>query len=146
MTEQFINRVKEMKWLQEAYQNASESGQLLVLYGKRRVGKTELVTHFLKDKPHIYYLANRTTKREQLQSVTSVFMAGLGDTYIAGSSFPNWREFFDYLIKKVEERKESNQPITFVVDEFPYLVSPKPAIKTEVADCNCSALVVLFAR
>ncbi len=122
MTEQFINRVKEMKWLQEAYQKASESGQLLVLYGKRRVGKTELVTHFLKDKPHIYYLANRTTKREQLQSVTSVFMAGLGDTYIAGSSFPNWREFFDYLIKKVEERKESNQPITFVVDEFPYLV------------------------
>ncbi len=130
MAEQFINRTKEMKWLQEAYQNASKSGQLLVLYGKRRVGKTELVTHFLKDKPHIYYLANRTTKGEQLQSATSVFMAGLGDTYIAGSSFSNWREFFDYLINKVEERKESNQPITFVVDEFPYLVEADGGISS----------------
>lgn len=122
MAGQFINRVKEVEWLKGAYKEASKSGQLLVLYGKRRVGKTELVTHFLKDKPHIYYLANRTTRGEQLQSATSVFTAGLGDTYIAGSSFPNWRDFFDYLIKKVGERKESEQPIALVIDEFPYLV------------------------
>jgi len=118
----FINRVKELEWLEEAYQKASESGQLLVVYGKRRVGKTELITHFLQDKPHVYYLANRTTKGEQLQSATSVFMSGLGDTYIAGSSFSTWREFFDYLIKKTGERQKSEQPITLVFDEFPYLV------------------------
>lgn len=122
MTKQFINRIKELEWLQEAYQKASQSGQFLVIYGKRRVGKTELVTHFLKDKPCVYYLANKTTKGEQLQSATSVFMSGLGDTYISGSSFPNWREFFDYLIKKVGERKESDPPIALVFDEFPYLV------------------------
>src|SRR3989338_2821114 len=101
MANHFINRVRELKWLDEAYQKSSESGQLLVLYGKRRVGKTELATHFLKDKPHIYYLANRTTKGEQLQSATAVFTTGLGDNYIVGSSFPNWREFFNYLIKKI---------------------------------------------
>lgn len=122
MTKQFINRVKELEWLGGDYRKASESGQFLVVYGKRRVGKTELVTHFLKDKPYVYYLANRTTKGEQLQSATSVFMSGLGDTYIAGSSFSNWREFFDYLIKKVRERQKSEQPITLVFDEFPYLV------------------------
>lgn len=122
MTGQFINRVKELEWLQEAYQKASQFGQFLVIYGKRRVGKTELVTHFLKNRPYIYYLANKTTKGEQLQSATSVFMTGLGDTYIAGSSFPNWREFFDYLMKKVGEKKESDPPITLVFDEFPYLV------------------------
>lgn len=122
MPKQFINRVKELEWLEGAYQKASDSGQFQVLYGKRRVGKTELVTHFLKDKPYVYYLANRTTKGEQLQSATSVFMSGLGDTYIAGSSFPNWREFFDYLIKKVEKKQESKQPIVLIFDEFPYLV------------------------
>lgn len=118
----FINRAKELEWLEGAYRKASRSGQFLVMYGKRRVGKTEMVTHFIKDKPSVYYLANRTTKGEQLQSVTSVFMAGLGDTYIAGSSFPNWREFFDYLMKKVEKRRKSPQPLVLIFDEFPYLV------------------------
>lgn len=118
----FINRAKEVEWLEGAYRKASRSGQFLVMYGKRRVGKTELVTHFIKDKPSVYYLANRTTKGEQLRSVTSVFMAGLGDTYIAGSSFPNWREFFNYLIKKIRERKKSERPLALVFDEFPYLV------------------------
>src|SRR3989338_6784085 len=117
MSLQFINRTQELAWLEDAYQKASRSGQFLVLYGKRRVGKTELVTHFLKKKPSIYYLANRTTKGEQLQSVTSVFMSGLGDTYIVGSSFPNWREFFDYLIKKTGERPKSEQPLALVFDE-----------------------------
>lgn len=121
MAKQFINRTKELEWFENAYQKASETGQFLVLYGKRRVGKTELVTHFLKNKPYIYYLANRTTKGEQLQSATSVFMTGLGDTYIAGSSFPNWREFFDYLIKKVGARPKTEQPVALVFDEFPYL-------------------------
>lgn len=122
MTKQFINRVKELEWLEGAYRKASELGQFLVIYGKRRVGKTELATHFLKNKPHVYYLANRTTKREQLQSATSVFMSGLGDTYIAGSGFSTWREFFDYLIKKIGERQKSKQPIVLIFDEFPYLV------------------------
>lgn len=130
MTKQFINRVKELKWLENAYQKASDSGQFMVLYGKRRVGKTELITHFLKDKPYIYYLANRTIKEEQLQSATSVFMTGLGDTYIAGSSFPNWREFFDYLIKKIRERSKSEQPIALVFDEFPYLTEADKGVSS----------------
>lgn len=125
----FINRVKELSWLEEAYQKAGESGQLLVIYGKRRVGKTELVNHFLKGKPYVYYLANRTTKSEQLQSVTSVFTKGLGDNYIAGSGFSTWREFFDYLIKKIAERK-SKKPIVLVFDEFPYLAEADSGISS----------------
>lgn len=118
---QFINRVKESAWLEEAYKKASKDGQFLVLYGKRRVGKTELVTHFIKNKPFIYYLSNRTTKNEQLQAATSVFMSGFSDTYLTGSSFSNWREFFDYLLKKVKERAKSALPMVLIFDEFPYL-------------------------
>lgn len=126
----FINRVKELSWIEETYRNASKSGQFLVVYGKRRVGKTELLTHFAKNKPCVYYLANRTVKSEQLQSATSVFMAGLGDTYVAGSSFPNWREFFDYLIKKIGERKKSEPPIILIFDEFPYLVEADEGVSS----------------
>ncbi|MDO8515450.1 MAG: ATP-binding protein [bacterium] len=110
----FINRINELKWLDEAYKKARKEGQLLVLYGKRRVGKTELVTHFIKTKPHVYYLANRTTKEDQLRSATNVF--GFTNT-----NFPSWREFFDYLIKDLKRRKKSAPPVVLVFDEFPYL-------------------------
>ena len=126
----FVNRLKELSWLEDAYQKASKTGQFLVVYGKRRVGKTELITHFVKDKPNIYYLANRTVKNEQLQSATSVFMAGLSDTYIPGSGFSNWREFFDYLIKKVGEKQKSKQPLILIFDEFPYLAEADNGISS----------------
>lgn len=130
MIQSFINRVKELEWLEGAYEHASQYGQFLVVYGKRRVGKTELITNFIKNKPSIYYLANRTTKMEQLQSATSVFMAGFFDTYIVGSTFPNWREFFDYVIKKAGERKKSEKPLVIIFDEFPYLVEADGGISS----------------
>jgi AAA+ ATPase superfamily predicted ATPase len=114
----FINRIREMQWLEESYQKAEKEAQLLVLYGKRRVGKTELIRHFVADKKHIYYLATRTTTEEQLQSATSVFASGLGDTYLRAGNFANWRDFFDYLGKKIQERDER---IVLIVDEFPFL-------------------------
>lgn len=129
MIRTFINRKEELKWLAEAYRKASGQGQLLVIYGKRRVGKTELVTHFFQGKPCVcYYLANRTTKEEQLRSATAVFAAGLGDSYLTGAGFPGWREFFDYLIKKVGERRKPNKPQVLIFDEFPYLAEADKGI------------------
>lgn len=130
MSFRFINRVKELEWLETAYRAAGRSGQLLIVYGKRRVGKTELVTHFLKNKPHVYYLANRTTGKDQLQSAGGIFAAGLGDAYLAESGFPNWRVFFDYLIKKIKERGKAKRPIVLVFDEFPYLAEAEGGISS----------------
>src|SRR5437868_745296 len=115
---QFINRKNELTWLEESYKKASTEAQLLVLYGKRRVGKTELIRHFVANKRHIYYLATRTTSEEQLQSATAVYASGLGDTYLQAGSFQTWRNFFDYLGKKVKEQQE---PIILIFDEFPFL-------------------------
>lgn len=116
----FINRVSELAWLESCYKKADDSGQLLIIYGKRRVGKTELVTQFLRGKPSIYYVANRTTKIEQLASATQVFSTGLGDTFMAPAGLASWRDFFDYLIQKVENRKDA-EPLVLVFDEYPYL-------------------------
>ena len=114
----FINREQELAWLNGCYEKARETAQLLIVYGKRRVGKTELMKHFIEGKPHIYYLANRTTSEEQLRSATSVFAQGLGDDYLKPGSFQHWRDFFDYIGKKIKER---NEPMIVIFDEFPYL-------------------------
>ncbi len=50
----FINRKKELEALGAAYKDSK--AQFIVIYGKRRVGKTELVKQFFKNIPHIYFL------------------------------------------------------------------------------------------
>lgn len=119
ISNQFINRIKELAWLNERYEAINKEAQLLVIYGKRRVGKTELVRHFLNDKPHVYYLANRGNAELHLQSAISVLTEKLGPTSLPGTAFYTWREFFDYLGKVTQDLKG---PMVLVFDEFPFLV------------------------
>lgn len=49
----FIGRESELNFLEDKYSQAS--GQLVVLYGRRRVGKTETLRQFCKDKPHVFF-------------------------------------------------------------------------------------------
>ena len=119
MAIKFINRKEELNWLNRQYKQTKTEAQLLILYGKRRVGKTDLVKHFISNKRSVYYLANRTTTQAQLQDATNVFSSEFGDKHISSSQFANWRAFFDYIGKKV---KESKQRTILVFDEFPFLV------------------------
>lgn len=50
----FIGRETELKFLEDKYNE--KKGQLIVLYGRRRVGKTETLREFCRDKPHIFFL------------------------------------------------------------------------------------------
>ncbi|WP_321416542.1 ATP-binding protein [uncultured Methanomethylovorans sp.] len=56
MFSNFINRVQELEHLNKEYSSGYFS--FTVIYGRRRVGKTELIQHFIQDKPHIYFLAD----------------------------------------------------------------------------------------
>ena len=49
----FIGRERELQFLQDKYNE--KKGQLIVLYGRRRVGKTETLREFCKDKPHVFF-------------------------------------------------------------------------------------------
>ena len=60
----FIGREKELKFLQDKY--AEKKCQLIVLYGKRRIGKTETLREFCKHKPHIFYSCTQSTDQIQL--------------------------------------------------------------------------------
>ena len=61
----FIGREAELKFLNDKYED--NGGQLIVLYGRRRVGKTETLREFCKGKPHVFFSCTQTTDRAQLQ-------------------------------------------------------------------------------
>ncbi len=115
----FINREDELHFLNEKWQ--SDGAQLIVVYGKRRVGKTELTLRFSKDKPHVYLLCERIPLRIQLKKFTETLGSYFQDEFLPPEGFGDWETLFKYLAGK-------NQKLVVAVDEFPYLIETDPAV------------------
>src|ERR1035441_1675538 len=122
MSNQFINRTKETSWLEESYQKAYQEGQLLILYGKRRVGKTELLKHFSQERQTIYFVAERGIAQDQLRTAKDIFADGFDDVLMRSVEIQSWRNLFLYLGQKLEGRTD---PLALVFDEVPYLAAAR---------------------
>ena len=79
----FIGREAELKFLNDKYQE--KSGQLIVLYGRRRIGKTETLREFCKGKPHVFFSCTQTTDRVQLRNFSSRILTRV-ENYISENS------------------------------------------------------------
>ncbi len=113
----FINRELELRVLNERYQNSK--AEFIVIYGRRRVGKTEIIKQFCKDKPHLYYLADKSNPKLQLQKIVGMVAEKLGERT---PLITDWEDFFKYISEKAKKR------FIFIVDEFPYLIKAHPPI------------------
>lgn len=118
----FINREKELAFLEERW--TSRKPQFIVIYGKRRTGKTELAKHFLKDKPALYFLADGRNENEQLKELGKMAGKQFNDPILSSRGFADWLEVFAYLKNKI------TSPFVLAIDEFPYLVGANKAVSS----------------
>ena len=114
----FVDRETELSFLRRSWQE--DKSQLVVIYGKRRIGKTALVKEFSKDLPHIYFLADKAPDRDQLTQLSEKVGLYFQDDFLLSRGFGTWRDFFKYI--------KSKGKFTMIVDEFPYLIESNPAI------------------
>ncbi|MBI1894037.1 MAG: ATP-binding protein [Candidatus Rokubacteria bacterium] len=123
----FIDREAELRWLEERW--GARDPQLLIVYGKRRVGKTELLKQFIRNKPAVYLLADRRPDRDQLKEVATRLGAHFDDAFIGRKGFDDWLEAFEYLKAKLSAKraKGASHGLALVIDECPYLVENNPA-------------------
>lgn len=70
----FVGRKTELKFLQDKYN--SPKAQLVILYGRRRVGKTETLREFCRGKPHVFYSCTQSTDKVQLARFSQQIFAG----------------------------------------------------------------------
>jgi AAA+ ATPase superfamily predicted ATPase len=116
MKQQFVNRHSELKFLED--KAASSSPEFLVIYGRRRIGKTCLLSKFSKNLPCIYFLCTKDREQENINRMKIKMADLLGKPSFEKLEIDNWIELFKYFV----EFYDGTGKIIFIFDEFPYLI------------------------
>ena len=113
----FLNRARETTKLIQAF-NSSEP-TFIVVYGRRRCGKSTLLQHIAREKD-IYYLADQQEAPLQIKSLANEI-----GRHIPGFNqviYPSWEVLFNAL------QKQAQPGVSLILDEFPYLVQKSPEL------------------
>ena len=139
----FIGREYELRFLNERY--ASSQAELIVLYGRRRVGKTELLTEFCKGKKHVFYTCNEYTNAKQLKEFSNKLLPTNPDMANIIKQFHDWDSAFTFL-----GEYNSDEKMIIVIDEFPYMVKGDASIPSVLQNLwdhnlkNKNIMLILF--
>ena len=127
MTEKltFTGRTFELNYLDNQY--ADSLGTLCVVYGRRRVGKTRLITHWLanRDVPGFYWLATDSSPGALLHSLSCALYEQIHNQPPAdpGFTYYDWDELFREMARLVSG---NDQKQVIILDEFTYAIDAYP--------------------
>ncbi len=119
----FIGRKNELTRLNEMY--ASDRFQMFVLYGRRRVGKTTLLNQFCKGKDAIFYSAEQSSDKMNLEKFSSQVFKFYGETSL--EPFSSWENALAYILSRQQGKR-----LILVFDEFPYLARKNRALLSQL--------------
>ena len=115
----FVDREAELAQLESLY--ASGRAELFILYGRRRVGKTELLRAFCAGKPHLFFIATLSSDHDQLAAFSQQVYRLTHSSAPEGFTFPSWETALRALA-------ETSERVIVLMDEFTYLISGNKAI------------------
>ena len=118
----FIGRETELKFLEERYN--SDKGELVVLYGRRRVGKTETLRQFCKGRPHLFFSCRECTDKLQLKNFSEKLLKENIPASAYISEFSDWEKAF----RSITELPYGDKKKLVVIDEFPYMCKGNESI------------------
>lgn len=125
MPKEFFDRINELRLLSEKYEKMKE-GEMTTVYGRRRVGKTELIKEFMKkieEGRKLYVYIDLTGKQELLNSLSNSVQEQLKETVKFGS----FDDFFKFIGEKSEKTK-----FLLVIDEFQRFLDIAPEFITKL--------------
>ena len=117
---QFVDREQEMETLQSEYER--EGSALVVLYGRRRVGKTTLISEFIKGKKALFFLASEEAEAQNRNAFREKVAEFIDSDLLRSADIKSW----DVLFKAIMETSFDSKPV-IVLDEFQYLGKANPA-------------------
>lgn len=117
----FIARENEKKILEDLY--LSTRFEFMVMYGRRRVGKTFLLQNFSKNHSSIFFSAQEKNKQLNLRSFARAVQQFLKRDAVI--NFSDWENAFQYLTDSIGDER-----LLLIIDEFPFIASDDPSIKS----------------
>ena len=118
----FIGRQEELQLLEERY--TAPGGQLVVLYGRRRIGKTETLRQFCAGKPHVFYSCREILDEAQLADFSNRLLSEGSPAAKYITAFSDWESAFEGLL----ELPTGDAKKLLVIDEFPYMCKGNASI------------------
>lgn len=110
----FVNRIPELRFLKEEF--AQNRASLVIIYGRRRIGKTTLIKHFIQDKDACYFVATEESERENRRNFQHSVANFTGNEFLKKDVLLEWEEIF------AEAKKhQSGAKKVIVLDEFQYI-------------------------
>lgn len=121
----FFGRQDELNKLNKRY--ASDAFECVIIYGRRRVGKTALINEFCQNKPTIFFSALNSTAEENLVALSKAIYTFKEPSATAAPIYPDFEAAFAALAALGQ-----NQRPVFVIDEYPYLAKAAPDISSRL--------------
>ena len=109
----FIGREKELASLEQLY--ASGKFEFAVIYGRRRVGKTALISQFIKEKKAIYFMGVESSAGQNLENLSRNIME-YSTGILTEASFSSFQSALEYVFRLAKEER-----LILAIDEYPYV-------------------------
>lgn len=138
----FHCRQTELSKLNQRYHQ--HKFECVIIYGRRRVGKTAIINEFTKDKPTIYFSALNSSSQKNLAELSRAIFYYTTPSLSAAPTYNSYADALDAITKLAEQ-----QQFVLVIDEYPYLVAAEDSISSRLQHiidhkwCNTSIFLIL---
>ena len=116
----FVDRERELLTLRQEYERTGSS--MVILYGRRRVGKTTLISEFIRDKHALFFLASEESEAQNRTAFKEKAADFIDSDLLRAASVSKW----DVIFQAIMDAPHPAKPI-IVIDEFQYIGKSNPA-------------------
>ncbi|MDZ4290139.1 MAG: ATP-binding protein [Prosthecobacter sp.] len=124
----FRGRKKEATMLEAAWR--APASAFIPVYGRRRVGKSELIVHFMGDKGGIYFVGKRAPSETQITEFLETASRALNEPLLAQARVNGWREALELVVK----RWTGSQKLILTLDEFQWMAEASPELPSVIQE------------
>lgn len=121
----FYCREEELRTMNNRYKKGHF--ECVVIYGRRRVGKTALINEFCKGKPTVYFSALNASSQENLEALSKAIYTCQNSDSTSAPTYRSYEDALEAITGMVMEKR-----LVFVIDEYPYLAKAEKSISSRL--------------